>query len=93
MSADIQSVISKLNPELLKTVIASGSGDQSPNISKSSENGNVLAYKTSFSVPSTPKHDENLFPALPVYTPAFWYGNMFHFSSPLFDLIFFYNAK
>ncbi|PSS12092.1 Protein TIFY like [Actinidia chinensis var. chinensis] len=69
---DIQSVISKLNPELLKTVIASGSVDRSPNISKSSENGNVLAYKTSFSVPSTPKHDENLFPALPVYTPAFW---------------------
>ncbi|PSS26997.1 Protein TIFY like [Actinidia chinensis var. chinensis] len=72
---DIQSVISKLNPEFLKTVIASGSVDQSPNISpnisKPSENGNVLAYNT-FSVPSTPKHEGNPFPALPVYTPAFW---------------------
>lgn len=63
-AADIQSVISKLNPELLKAVIATGSVDQTS-----------LPLKTSsFSVPSTPKHDENPFPSLHVYTPAFWYG-------------------
>lgn len=60
---DIQSVISKLNPEVLKAVIATGSSVDL--ISKSSENANLLS--------STPKHDENPFPALPVYAPsAFW---------------------
>ncbi|XP_052204158.1 protein TIFY 9-like [Diospyros lotus] len=60
---DIQSVISKLNPDLLKTVIASGSADQSSGFSKPSESANS----------SPPKHDENLnmFAALPVYTPTF----------------------
>ncbi|KAH7858001.1 hypothetical protein Vadar_018868 [Vaccinium darrowii] len=59
---DIQSVISKLNPEVLKAVIATGSSVDL--ISKSSENANLLS--------STPKH--NPFSALPVYsTPsAFW---------------------
>ncbi|MGJ2543767.1 hypothetical protein ACR8G9_22510, partial [Salmonella enterica subsp. enterica serovar Paratyphi A] len=59
---DIQSVISKLNPEVLKAVIATGSSVDL--ISKSSENANLLS--------STPKHDP--FSALPVYsTPsAFW---------------------
>ncbi|CAL5421040.1 unnamed protein product [Camellia sinensis] len=58
---DIQSFVSKMNPELLKTVIASGFVDQSTNLSKSS----------SFSVPVTPKHEENVFPAFPLYTPTF----------------------
>ncbi|XP_059656579.1 protein TIFY 9-like [Cornus florida] len=56
---DIQGVISKLNPEFLKTVIESGSVNQS------------LVGKSSFSVPSSPKDDRTLFPALPVYTPVF----------------------
>ncbi|XP_059656581.1 protein TIFY 9-like [Cornus florida] len=62
---DIQGVISKLNPELLKTVIECGSVNQSL-AGKSSHNANK-----SFSVPSTPKDDQSLFPALPVYTPTF----------------------
>jgi len=56
---DIQGVISKLNPELLKTVIESGSVNQS------------LIGKSSISVPSSPKDDQTLFPVLPVYTPIF----------------------
>ncbi|XAR64341.1 hypothetical protein NMG60_11024645 [Bertholletia excelsa] len=59
---DIQGVISKLNPEVLKAVIASGSVDKSSN---SSENCNLSASSAPFSVPSTPKHD-----AFPVQTPA-----------------------
>lgn len=58
---DIQSYVSKMNPQLLKTVIASGSVDQSTNLPKSS----------SFSVPVTPKHEENVFPAFPLYIPPF----------------------
>ncbi|KAF5953358.1 hypothetical protein HYC85_006214 [Camellia sinensis] len=46
---DIQSVISKLNPQLLKTVIASGSVDHTyNNVAKSSENCNLfLSSKSS----------------------------------------------
>lgn len=72
---DIQSVISKLNPQLLKTVIASGSVDHTyNNVAKSSENCNLfLSSKASFSVPSTPQHEDTLVfsPALPLYSPAF----------------------
>ncbi|GMN49341.1 hypothetical protein TIFTF001_018498 [Ficus carica] len=58
---DIQSAISKINPELLKSVIASGSATRP----RCSENN-----KKALSVPSSPKSDQiNLFPALPVYVP------------------------
>ncbi|XP_052184279.1 protein TIFY 9-like [Diospyros lotus] len=61
---DIQSVVSKLNPELLKTLIAStGSVHHSP---KSSENCGLFFPK---SVPSTPKLEETHFPTFPAYTP------------------------
>ncbi|GMP57482.1 hypothetical protein CsSME_00021556 [Camellia sinensis var. sinensis] len=78
---DIQSVISKLNPQLLKTVIASGSVDHTyNNVAKSSENCNLfLSSKSSFSVPSTPQHEDTLVfpPALPLYSPAFGYSQHF----------------
>ncbi|KAK2970601.1 hypothetical protein RJ640_011790 [Escallonia rubra] len=58
---DIQSVISKIDPEVLKNVFASGSIDRS------------LIGKSSVSVPSTPKAKgyQNALPPLPVYTPTF----------------------
>ncbi|KAK3018155.1 hypothetical protein RJ639_003825 [Escallonia herrerae] len=56
---DIQSVISKIDPEVLKNVFASGSVDKS------------LIGKSSASVPSTPKGYQNALPPLPVYTPTF----------------------
>jgi jasmonate ZIM domain-containing protein len=61
---DIQSAISKINPELLKSVIASGSASNKA----TPANGNQLSNKA-FSVPSTPKQDLPPFPALPVYFP------------------------
>ncbi|XP_058195338.1 protein TIFY 9-like isoform X2 [Rhododendron vialii] len=79
---DIQSVISKLNPELLKAVIATGSVDQTSLPSKTS----------SFSVPSTPKHDGNPFPSLPVYTPAFCCGNSESSTPETAPLTIFYNG-
>ncbi|KAL6969208.1 hypothetical protein U1Q18_028931 [Sarracenia purpurea var. burkii] len=72
----IQSVISKMNPELLKSVIASGSVEHNSDVAKSSENGDLLASKPSFSVPSTPKQDKSLFTALPLlYTPPAFRSN------------------
>lgn len=64
---DIQSVISKINPELLKTVIASGSA-------KGCQNADVFASNKSFSVPSTPREGQFSFPALPVYSPIYRNG-------------------
>ncbi|XP_061981100.1 protein TIFY 9-like [Populus nigra] len=61
---DIQSAISKINPELLKSVIASGSASNKA----TPANGKQLSNK-SFSVPSTPKQELPPFPALPVYFP------------------------
>ncbi|KAL6350147.1 hypothetical protein AAG906_004085 [Vitis piasezkii] len=61
----MQSAISKINPDLLKTVIASGSVSQAP------KNNPPFASRKSFSVPSTPKADQNYLPALPVYSPVF----------------------
>ena len=64
MLIEIQSAISKINPEVLKSVIASGSLlNQKPDNAVSSD------MKKSFSVPSSPKSDQILFPALPVYVP------------------------
>ncbi|KAF5449266.1 hypothetical protein F2P56_029730 [Juglans regia] len=51
----MQSAISKINPEVLKSVIASGSANQG------SETGTPIPTKNSVSVPSSP--------ALPVYAP------------------------
>ncbi|KAL6994932.1 hypothetical protein U1Q18_005068 [Sarracenia purpurea var. burkii] len=66
----IQSVISKMNPELLKFVIGSGSVEHNSDVAKSSENGDLLASKPPFSIPSTRKQAKNLFHALPIfYTP------------------------
>ncbi|KAF3430930.1 hypothetical protein FNV43_RR25660 [Rhamnella rubrinervis] len=57
----LQSGISKINPEILKSVIASGSANQMT----CSDNG-----KKSLSVPSSPKTDQIFFPPLPVYVPT-----------------------
>ncbi|XP_062156175.1 protein TIFY 9 [Alnus glutinosa] len=51
----MQSAISKINPQVLKSVIASGS------VNHGCESGNPIPSKISISVPSSP--------ALPVYTP------------------------
>ncbi|XAR48230.1 hypothetical protein NMG60_11030980 [Bertholletia excelsa] len=67
---DIQGVISKLDPGLLKTVIKSGTVDLNSITSKSTENGGSLFSRGSFSVPSTPTQGANLFPALPLLVPA-----------------------
>lgn len=64
-----QSAISKINPQVLKTVIGSGSGTHIPN-GKAPENGNFFPPKKSFSVPSTPKGNQCNFPPLPVYNPT-----------------------
>ncbi|KDP23281.1 hypothetical protein JCGZ_23114 [Jatropha curcas] len=58
---DIQSAISKINPELLKSVIASGSANQL----HSPASGKTFSPP----VPSTPKEDAIRFPPLPVYSP------------------------
>ncbi|KAB5564792.1 hypothetical protein DKX38_004846 [Salix brachista] len=63
---DIQSAISKMNPELLKSVIASGSAASNKS---TPDNGNQMSSNKSFSVPSTPKQELPPFPALPVYFP------------------------
>ncbi|KAG5249643.1 protein TIFY [Salix suchowensis] len=51
---DIQSAISKMNPELLKSVIASGSAASNKS---TPDNGNQMSSNKSFSVPSTPKQE------------------------------------
>ncbi|KAK0575326.1 hypothetical protein LWI29_037257 [Acer saccharum] len=58
---DIQGAISKINPEILKSLIASGSA--------STDNGNFVDYKKSsaFSLPSTPKEEAVPLPALPLF--------------------------
>ncbi|KAF2288355.1 hypothetical protein GH714_006992 [Hevea brasiliensis] len=61
---NIQSAISKINPELLKSVIASGSANQQ----STPENGYHFDSKKSFSVPAAPK-EQTPFPRLPVYYP------------------------
>ncbi|OAY42517.1 protein TIFY 9 [Manihot esculenta] len=61
---DIQSAISKINPELLKSVIASGSANQ-----RTPENGYQLDSIKLCSVPSTPKQELTPFRPLPVYSP------------------------
>lgn len=67
--ADIQGVISKMNPELLKSVI--GSVEQlelKSNAGKFPENGDAMALN-----PSTLKHHESVFP------PAFGYEKNLNF--------------
>ncbi|KAG5227998.1 hypothetical protein OIU77_022652 [Salix suchowensis] len=61
---DIQSAISKINPELLKSVIASGSAAKKT----TPENGNQFSNK-SFPVPCTPKQEQPSFTAPPLYSP------------------------
>ncbi|KAI9169572.1 hypothetical protein LWI28_014277 [Acer negundo] len=58
---DIQGAISKINPEILKSLIASGSA--------SADNGNFVDYKKSsaFSLPSTPKEEAFPLPAMPLF--------------------------
>ncbi|KAF8378054.1 hypothetical protein HHK36_029388 [Tetracentron sinense] len=72
----IQSAISKINPQLLKTVIESGtatgsSDGKSPAIGISRDTGVLLPSKKSFSVPSTPKGNQNFVPTFPVVNPNF----------------------
>ncbi|XP_057949702.1 protein TIFY 9 [Malania oleifera] len=62
--------ISKINPEVLKNLLATGSATTPiPNNGNSSENGNLLCAKKSLSVPSTPRADYCVFSPLPVYNP------------------------
>lgn len=60
----MQSAISKLNPDVLKSVISSASATQG------SETGSTSSFRNSVSVPSSP--------ALPVYTPALRYSIYTH---------------
>ncbi|KAB2043509.1 hypothetical protein ES319_D01G022000v1 [Gossypium barbadense] len=56
----IQGAISKMNPELIKSVIASGSTNRNP-----------VDWRKSFSVPSSPKEDRSTsLPSLPLLNPA-----------------------
>ncbi|XP_010249160.1 PREDICTED: protein TIFY 9 [Nelumbo nucifera] len=69
---DIQSAISKINPQLLKTVIASGTAEGSldgkfqVNGGIFRQNGGKLPPENPFSVPSTPKENQCLPSNLPV---------------------------
>ncbi|XP_047324593.1 protein TIFY 9 [Impatiens glandulifera] len=98
---DIQGVISKLNPEVLKTVITSGACvEQKMNFhgkSSSSEYGNLIAC----SGPSTPQTDDQhctsltLFPSLPVHSASESYndGNNCEAISEKLPLTIFYNGS
>ncbi|KAE8679951.1 Protein TIFY 9 [Hibiscus syriacus] len=56
----IQGAISKMNPELIKSVISSDSSNQSP-----------VDWRKSFSVPSSPEEDRTSpVPSLPILNPA-----------------------
>ncbi|OMO88465.1 Tify [Corchorus olitorius] len=57
----LQGAISKMNPELIKSVISSGLTNN-----QNLENLNQLDSNQSFSVPSSPKEAENVFPTLPI---------------------------
>lgn len=67
---NLQSAISKINPEVLKTVISSGSVTPMSD-GKPSENGRLVASRNSFSVPCTPKPDQSLNSASPLRSPLF----------------------
>ncbi|KAK3018251.1 hypothetical protein RJ639_004486 [Escallonia herrerae] len=77
---DIQSVISKIDPEVLKNVFASGSVDKS------------LIGKSSVSVPSTPKGYLNALPPLPVFTPTFRPNSSSEGTNETAPLTIFYNG-
>lgn len=65
---DIQSEISKINPEVLKAVIASGSSASTP--------AKPPMTLSSFLVPSTPReHHSFLPPLLPLYTSTYRYSS------------------
>ncbi|KAH7516791.1 hypothetical protein FEM48_Zijuj10G0172200 [Ziziphus jujuba var. spinosa] len=67
----IQSAISKIDPEILKSVIASGSVMNNQMCSgDNAVNRSVITSQKSYSVPSSPKTDQILFPPLPVYVPS-----------------------
>ena len=62
-----------MNPELIKSVIASGS------INQSQDNVNQTDSNKSFSVPSSPKEAQSVFPTLPLLSHAARYSiNSFH---------------
>ncbi|XP_038703314.1 protein TIFY 9-like isoform X1 [Tripterygium wilfordii] len=81
----IQAGISKINPEILKSVISSASLNQnSPNVS-------FPGSKKSYSVPSTPKASRNiLLRHLPVYMPVS--GSSEDPKQPTTPLTIFYNG-
>ncbi|XWS68761.1 hypothetical protein CRYUN_Cryun04dG0119700 [Craigia yunnanensis] len=60
----LQGAISKMNPQLIKSVIASGLTNQSQ------DNVNQIDSNKSFSVPSSPKEAQSLFPTSPLLSPA-----------------------
>ncbi|XP_021887210.1 protein TIFY 9 [Carica papaya] len=60
----IQGAISKINPDIVKSLIASGG------LPQNRDNGNLHDFSNySFSVPSTPRKDPSPFPELSVYSP------------------------
>ncbi|TYI94470.1 hypothetical protein E1A91_D02G206500v1 [Gossypium mustelinum] len=61
----LQGALSKVNPELIKSVIASGLKNP-----QGQDNVYQMDSNKSFSVPSSPKETQSLFPALPLLTPA-----------------------
>ncbi|XWS39368.1 hypothetical protein CRYUN_Cryun18bG0047300 [Craigia yunnanensis] len=60
----LQGAISKMNPELIKSVIASGLTNQIQ------DNMNLIDSNKSFSVPSSPKESQSVFPTLPLLSPT-----------------------
>ena len=62
-----------MNPELIKSVIASGLTNQNQ------DNVSQIDSNKSFSVPSSPKEAQSVFPTLPRLSPAARYSiNSFH---------------
>ncbi|KAK8627277.1 hypothetical protein V6N13_134892 [Hibiscus sabdariffa] len=59
---DLQGAISKMNPELIKSVITSG-------LTNPPSQDQIESNKAA-SLPSSPKETQSLFPALPMLTPA-----------------------
>ncbi|XVE66115.1 hypothetical protein DITRI_Ditri08aG0055000 [Diplodiscus trichospermus] len=80
----LQRVISKMNPELIKSVISSGLTNQSQ------DNANQNDSNRSFSVPSSPKGVETVFPTLPAFSPHV--RTTFEDGSEMAPLTIFYNG-
>ncbi|XP_022727087.1 protein TIFY 9-like [Durio zibethinus] len=60
----MQGAISNMNPEVIESVIASGLTNQSQ------DNVNPIDLNKSFPVPWSPQESQNLFPTVPLLSPA-----------------------